>query len=167
VARVSTKIQEIDEALQALPQEFPAYKKHGYKIAGFVWFQGWNDMYDEKARSEYKDNLVNLIKDVRKAVKVPNLPVVIGELGNGGEKTSKNMQRIRDAQAAAAEHQEFFIEKMTDNPRQSRKVRTVAFVKTTSFARRPWAEGRNSFSVCRAHSSVAHPSFDQRQSAFV
>jgi hypothetical protein len=114
-------IQEIDEALGALPKEFPAYKNRGYEIAGFVWFQGWNDMYDEKARSEYRDNLVHLINDVRQVVKNSNLPVVIGELGNGGEKAGKNMLLIRQAQADAAKHKGF--------------EKTVKFVKTTSFAR--------------------------------
>ena len=53
----------------------------GYELAGFVWYQGWNDGVDpKKAVPEYEQNLVNLIKDVRKDFKAPKLPFVIGEL---------------------------------------------------------------------------------------
>ena len=59
---------------------------------------------------------------------VPNLPVVIGELGNGGPNVGKNMLAIRKAQAAAAAHAAF--------------KGSVAFVSTTDFAR-PAAESPN------------------------
>jgi hypothetical protein len=114
-------IAEVDEALANLKRDFPKYDGRGYEIAGFVWFQGWNDMFDEQGRTEYEDNLVHLIKDIRKQFKKPHLPVVIGELGNLGEKAGKNMIAIRNAQAAAAARPEF--------------KNTVAFVKTTAFAR--------------------------------
>ncbi len=112
---------EIDEALKQMGNDFPVYKDRGYQIAGFIWFQGWNDMFSEDARNEYEQNLVHLIQDVRKQFKQPNLPVVIGELGNGGEKVGKNMITLRKAQAAAAKR-----------PAVGKRVR---FVKTTSFAR--------------------------------
>ena len=112
---------EIDEALTRLDDEVPGYKDRGYEIAGFVWFQGWNDMFDASARSEYEDNLVHLIKDVRKSLNRPKLPFVIGELGNGGPKANPNMMAIRTAQAQAAARPEF--------------KGTVAFVKTSQFAR--------------------------------
>ena len=61
-----------------------------------------NDMFDEQARAEYAANLVHLAADVRAALKKPDLPVVIGELGNGGPEANANMIAIREAQAAAA-----------------------------------------------------------------
>ena len=78
-------------------------------------------MFDDQARAEYEDNLVHLIGDVRKEFRRPNLPVVIGELGNGGPKAGKNMLAIRRAQAQAAARPKF--------------KGTVAFVKTSQFAR--------------------------------
>jgi DUF1680 family protein len=114
-------LQEVQEALDNLKHDFPTYDGGGYEIAGFIWFQGWNDMFNQAARDEYEANLVNLIKDLRAEWKVPNLPVVIGELGNGGPKASANMLAIRKAQAAAAAHPEF--------------KGTVTFVSTTDFAR--------------------------------
>ena len=58
-----------------------------YEIAGFYWQQGWNDMCEAPAIAEYAKNLVNLVKDLRKEFKVPNMPVVVGELGNDGPVT--------------------------------------------------------------------------------
>jgi len=114
-------LQEVQEALDNLKNDFPNYNGGGYEFAGFIWFQGWNDMFNQAARDEYETNLVNLIKDLRAEWKVPNLPVVIGELGNGGPKASANMLAIRKAQAAAAAHPEF--------------NGAVTFVSTTDFAR--------------------------------
>ena len=74
-------IADVKTALDRLKIDFPAYKDRGYELSGFVWYQGWNDGVDPKrAVPEYEQNLVNLIHDVRKDLKTPNLPVVVGEL---------------------------------------------------------------------------------------
>ena len=115
-------IAQVRGTLGDLKKHFPDYAGQGYKIAGFVWFQGWNDMCIKEAIPQYTKNLVNLIKDVRKEFKLPKLPVVIGELGNGGEKANRgNMAAIRTAQADAAKPPEF--------------KGNVIFVKTAQFAR--------------------------------
>lgn len=114
-------LAEVRVALDNLGKDFPYYKERGFEIAGFIWFQGWNDMFNEDARAEYEQNLVNLIKDVRKDLDRPDLPAVIGELGNGGPKAGKSMLAIRAAQAAAAARPEF--------------GGRVKFVKTSQFAR--------------------------------
>ena len=114
-------LAEVREGLEALKEDFPKYDQRGYEIAGFVWFQGWNDMFDRQAREEYEQNLVNLIKDVRAEFKKPELPVVVGELGNGGPDAGENMLAIRAAQRAAANRPEF--------------RGTVKFVETSPFAR--------------------------------
>ena len=114
-------LQEVREALADIKKHFPDYDGRGYELAGFVWLQGWNDMCTPPAVPEYEQNLVNLIKDLRKELKAPNLPVVVGELGNGGRPAKGRMAAIRKAQAAAAGRPEF--------------RKTVAFVKTAEFAR--------------------------------
>lgn len=86
---------------------FPAYQGQGYEIAGFVWFQGWNDMIDTNFTAEYSKNLVHLIKDLRKDLNVPNLPVVIGEMGVGGDKAGTNILTFRKAQVTAVATPEF------------------------------------------------------------
>jgi len=90
-------IKEIHEALATLEGK-------PYELAGFVWMQGWNDMVSKPAISEYADNLVNLAADLRVEFESPNLPLVIGELGNGGPaKEGSEMQRFRNAQKQGAQ----------------------------------------------------------------
>tara|TARA_B100000700_G_scaffold176418_1_gene195035 strand:+ start:205 stop:1146 length:942 start_codon:yes stop_codon:yes gene_type:complete len=110
-------LDEIKQGLSAMNEEFPQIGKN-YELAGFVWFQGWNDMFDKDALSQYEDNLVNLVTDVRSALHQKQLPVIIGETGNMGEDAGENMKQIRLAQKNAAD-----------------RLHNAAFVKTTAFAR--------------------------------
>ncbi|MFO0824537.1 MAG: sialate O-acetylesterase [Gemmataceae bacterium] len=101
-------IAEVREALANLKKDFPSYADQGYELAGFVWYHGWNDGVDpKKAVPEYEQNLVNLIKDVRKELKAPNLPVVIGEITGPWVEAPGEWATLRKAQAAAAMHPEF------------------------------------------------------------
>lgn len=103
-------VKEVHECLANLGQRFPGYKDQGYEIAGFVWFQGWNDQYNEFWLS-YEKNMANFIRDVRKEFKAPQMPFVIGQMGNGGtvEEIKKDSPRdyIKKAQAAVAGYPEF------------------------------------------------------------
>ena len=114
-------LTEAREGLANAETEFPPLAGKELEIAGFIWFQGWNDMFNKEALAEYEVNLVHLIKDVRAEFNTPKLPVVIGELGNGGPQAGKNMLAIRAAQKASAEREEF--------------KGNVKFVSTTAFAR--------------------------------
>jgi len=81
-------VAHVNEVLGNLKKYFPKYdEKQGYELAGFVFFQGWNDMVDGSQRREkyvnYTKRLALLVMDVRKDLKAPNLPVIIGELGAG------------------------------------------------------------------------------------
>ena len=100
-------ITHVNEVLGNLKQYYPKYdEKRGYELAGFVFFQGWNDMVDGSQRSEkyvnYTKRLAQMIKDVRKDLKAANLPVVIGELGAGGKRGD-----FQAAQKAVADLPEF------------------------------------------------------------
>ncbi|OGV70325.1 MAG: hypothetical protein A2283_08255 [Lentisphaerae bacterium RIFOXYA12_FULL_48_11] len=118
-------LAEVREALADIKNIFPERTNHEYEIAGFVWQHGWNDMCTKPAIPEYEQNLVNLVNDLRKEFKNPKMPVVIGELGNGGEKCSPDMLAIRNAEKAAAA-----------------KLAPAVFVATHDFARPP-AESPN------------------------
>lgn len=75
-----------------------------YEIAGFVWMQGWNDMVSRDAVAEYEDNLVNFATDVRAEFRLPELPFVVGELGNGGPaEAGGGMHAFREAQRRGVE----------------------------------------------------------------
>jgi hypothetical protein len=117
-------IAEVRRSLADLKKDFPKYDGRGYEVAGFVWYQGWNDGVDPKnAVPEYEQNLVNLIKDVRKDLKAPNLPFVIGELTGPWVKAPGAWATLRKAQAAAAARPEF--------------KGNVLFVETHDFVRKP------------------------------
>lgn len=93
----------------------PAYDpKEGYELAGFFWFQGFNDLVGDyptlgavKDYSEYSRLLACLIRDVRKELSAPKLPFVIGVLGVGGKNAGENTQMFRKAMAAPADMDEF------------------------------------------------------------
>jgi len=96
-------LKDIHKALNNMEKNFPDLAGREYEVAGFVWMQGWNDMCDTKAILEYDKNLINLVNDLRKEFKLPNLSVVIGELGNGGPEARGNMAAFRKAQKKGAE----------------------------------------------------------------
>ena len=124
-------ISEITEALKTLKTDFPAYDGKGYRIEGFVWWQGWNDFCDPKMVLSYENNLVNLVHDVRKDLKAPKLPVVITDLTGGWMKGDKDIPAaalaIKAAQMNVANKPEFkntvklvetidFVRKAQDSP---------------------------------------------------
>ncbi len=100
-------LDEVNGTLSDLKKHFPEYAGQGYELAGFVWFQGWNDMINADATAEYAANLAHFIRDVRKDLKAPRLPFVIGQMGVGGLKADANAQRFKDAQSAVLDVAEF------------------------------------------------------------
>ena len=117
-------LAQVREALASMETEFPAMKGRGYELAGFVWYQGWNDgCLPKTAVPEYEQNLVNLIRDVRREWKAPKLPFVIGELTGPWVSAPPEWEKLRAAQAAAAAKPEF--------------AGNVTFVPTRDFVRKP------------------------------
>jgi Carbohydrate esterase, sialic acid-specific acetylesterase len=100
-------LKEVRETLANLVEHFPSYQGQGYEIAGFVYFSGWNDMLE--ANPFYADLLANLIRDVRRDLKAPNLPFVIGQLGVDPDSVQpgSNDGNLRVAQASVAARPEF------------------------------------------------------------
>ncbi|MHC5114837.1 MAG: DUF6288 domain-containing protein, partial [Planctomycetota bacterium] len=87
-------IEHVKKVLVDIGRVYPEYDpKQGHELAGFVWFQGWNDMVD---RGQYPDRnrpggydtyselLAQLVRDVRADLAAPELPFVIGVMGVGG-----------------------------------------------------------------------------------
>jgi hypothetical protein len=84
---------------------FPGLAGRRCELAGFVWYQGWNDGCDpQHAVPEYEHNLVNLIADLRRDLGAPHLPVVVGELTGPWVIAPGEWDALRKAQAAAAAH---------------------------------------------------------------
>lgn len=102
-------LEQVRDTLENLGTYFPDYQGQGYEIAGFVWFQGWNDMINPQYTAEYTENMAHFIRDVRRDLKVPDLPFVIGQMGVGGVggKPNPKRDRFKEAQAAVAKLPEF------------------------------------------------------------
>ncbi len=114
-------IDHVKKVLADIRRVCPAYDPDaGYKLAGFVWFQGWNDMVDRGTYPNrgkpggydaYTDVLATFIRDVRTSLSAPKLPFVIGVIGVGGptgkygprqQRYKTIHQNMRDAMAAPA-----------------------------------------------------------------
>lgn len=115
-------LKEVQQVLADPGKYCPAYDpKDGYEIAGFVWFQGFNDLVGDypnanpndpqrgapRDYSEYSRLLACFIRDVRKDLSAPNMPFVIGVLGVGGKNAGGNTDAFRKAMAAPAAMDEF------------------------------------------------------------
>lgn len=119
-------IEHVRKVLVDIPRVVPEYDAaRGYELAGFVWFQGWNDMVDGSTYPQrdqpggydaYTSALEHFIRDVRKDLQAPQLPFVIGVFGVGGPvdqyapdqlRYKSTHQNFRDAMAAPARRPEF------------------------------------------------------------
>jgi alpha-galactosidase len=118
--------EHVKKVLADIKRVYPDYDPSaGYELAGFVWFQGWNDMVDGSTYpkrgepggyDQYSELLAQFIRDVRQDLAVPKLPFVIGVMGVGGptDKYGSDQQRyksthqsFRDAMAQPAALPEF------------------------------------------------------------
>ena len=79
----------------------------GYEIAGFVWFQGFNDQFNAEYHANYAENMKTFIKDVRTTFKAPELPFVIGVIGTNKTKEKVDQNEVAQGQRKAALSPEF------------------------------------------------------------
>ncbi len=100
--------EAVRNVLDNLKDNHPDYDPAaGYEVAGFVWFQGFNDQFSPAFRDNYKDNMIAFIKDIRKEYKTPNMPFVIGVLGTPMTKEKVDQNAVSVAQREAAKAPEF------------------------------------------------------------
>jgi hypothetical protein len=119
-------IDHVKNVLSNIQRVVPDYdSSKGYELAGFAWFQGWNDMVDGSTYPQrdmpggydaYSHAMTHFIRDVRNDLKAPKLPFVIGVLGVNGPVSEYGPdqlrykgihQNFRDAMAAPAALPEF------------------------------------------------------------
>ena len=111
-------IEHVRKVLADPKRVCPEYdEKAGFEIAGFVWFQAWNDLvdgstYPDHGQSDrftlYSDLLTMFIRDVRKDLNAPAMPFVIGVLGFEGLNTQRqSIISLRTAMSAPAAMPEF------------------------------------------------------------
>ncbi len=81
-------------------------RKMPYRIEGFMWHQGENDMFDKKFKPAYGANLKNFLASWRRDLKTPGLKFYIGELCTKtiwGMDNRENMYAIRAGQKAVTD----------------------------------------------------------------
>lgn len=119
-------VEHVKKVLADIKRVVPDYDAaQGYELAGFAWFQGWNDMVDGSTYPNrdkpggydaYSEAMAHFIRDVRRELNAPKLPFVIGVLGVGGptaeygpdqQRYKATHQNFRDAMAAPAQLPEF------------------------------------------------------------
>ena len=119
-------VEHVKMVLADIKRVVPDYDAaQGYELAGFAWFQGWNDMVDGTTYPDrekpggydaYSVAMAHFIRDVRRDLNAPKLPFVIGVLGVGGpvadygpdqQRYKATHQIFRDAMAAPAQLPEF------------------------------------------------------------
>lgn len=74
----------------------------GFEVAGGLWFQGFNDQFDPEFYGNYSSNMVHFIQDLRKEVKQPKMPFVIGILGTPAFREEALVNNVSNAQRDAA-----------------------------------------------------------------
>lgn len=119
-------IQHVNRITKDIARVCPSYDpEQGYELAGFVWFQGWNDMvaqdvYPNRSQpggyDQYSELLAQFIRDVRRDLHAPQMHFVIGVMGVNGplDTYTASQQRykgthgnFRQAMAAPATWPEF------------------------------------------------------------
>ncbi|ADB15857.1 protein of unknown function DUF303 acetylesterase putative [Pirellula staleyi DSM 6068] len=112
-------IAHVKMVLKDIKRVVPDYDENqGYELAGFVWFQGFNDYVDGGVYPKqntaggyelYADLLGHFIRDVRKDLSAPKLPFVIGVMGIDGMRGNKigPMMHFREAQRKPSTLDEF------------------------------------------------------------
>lgn len=93
--------------LSEIGRYYPGAQK--YEVAGFVWWQGHKDQTPVYA-SRYEQNLVQLIRTLRKDFNAPNAPFVLATIAFGGWDLKEPGLTIANAQLAVSDpgkHPEF------------------------------------------------------------
>jgi len=91
-------IANAKKVLSELEKYYPDAKK--YEIAGFFWWQGDKDRYDDTFAQNYEKNLVQLIKQLRKDFNAPNAKFVCATLGQTERGAEGNDGKILGGQLA-------------------------------------------------------------------
>ncbi len=99
-------LAEVQDVQDHYAELFPELQGQTLELAGFVWFQGWNDQYG--GEHEYAANMQHFIRDVRRDLDAPQLPFVIAAMGQNGSRPAQDaMLMIQEAQLSMNDVPEF------------------------------------------------------------
>lgn len=133
-------VSEIKDCLANIENIVPGYNGQNYEIAGMAWFQGWNDFCEWHLQldgkrvgmgliNRYPHNLAAMFRDLRKDLHAPNMPIVIGELGVGGNEITKRAENPDDHEAVAMVKFRKAQRAVADDP----LLENITFVPTADF----------------------------------
>ena len=88
------------KVLKNLDKYYPGAKK--YEVAGFFWWQGDKDMRNAAHVEKYEENLIHLIKSLRKDFDAPDAKSVTASLGQTKKGSTRGDGKILDAMEAVA-----------------------------------------------------------------
>lgn len=99
-------IARAKDVLKELDKFYPGAS--GYEIAGFLWWQGDKDRYNEGHAAMYEKNLNNLIAALRRDFDAPNAKFVCATLGQTSKEDAKgNEKMILDAMFAISNPEKY------------------------------------------------------------
>jgi hypothetical protein len=90
-------VNAVNDSLAQLPRFLPDYQNQGYEIAGMVWFHGISDSQSPAHKAAYEKNLANLIRDLRRDIKAPEMPVVVAAVAFDDGKIHTAQMAVGDA----------------------------------------------------------------------
>ncbi len=88
-------IANAKKVLSELGTYYPGATK--YEVAGIFWWQGEKDCGDEAHSAHYEENLVNLIKALRREFDAPKAPFVMATLGEATKGMAGNTGKVLEA----------------------------------------------------------------------
>jgi len=133
-------VSEIKGCLSNIKDVVPGYKGQGYEIVGLAWFQGFNDFCEWHLQLDgkrvgmgvierYPHNLAAMLRDLRKDLDAPNMPIVIGELGVGGREVIERAKNPDAHEAVAMVKSRKAQKAVADDA----SLKNVTFVRTADF----------------------------------
>ena len=99
-------ITNVASILDNFASEYPQWSDQGFEIAGFGWFQGFDDANrSEVSRAKYEENMVRFIREIRKYYEnrypgqvIPNAPFAIATFAQNGFNQNANQASIAQSQ---------------------------------------------------------------------
>ena len=85
-------IDRAKKVLADLEKHYPGGK--GYEVAGFFWWQGDKDRYNEGHAAMYEKNLGSLLNALRKEFNAPKAKMVVATLGQTDKDNTKGNEKL-------------------------------------------------------------------------
>ncbi len=86
---------------------YPEYAGQELELGGLVWMHGIADSMSESKAASYETNLANLIRDLRRDLDAPKLPVVVVAMAKSGGAMNAKEKMVFDAQMAVGNTEKY------------------------------------------------------------